>query len=213
MVCLIIKLEYEDRDIVGIKTNYKNKVKNHYIRFIVDEFSIDKIIQEVKENKWVVALDYEGDNQYLFNLLERPTIPVIVTKYFEEVTELAIDYFVNSIPNWVYAAVKTPKTFSDMRMIEKISLKYPNVRFCGGKFLRLPTCKIGCIQREEIPSKVTDYQLSYYTEGCACALETMHLEDVEGIEFIYRDKEEEKEMIKEESKKKVLESLDDLFKF
>ena len=210
---MIIKLEYEDRGIVGIKTNYKNKVKNHYIRFIVDEFSIDKVIQEVKNNKWVVALDYEGDYQYLFNLQERPTIPVIVTKYFEEITELGIDYFVSSIPSWVYAAVKTSKTFSDMRIIEKLSLKYPNIRFCGGKFLRLPTCKIGCIQREEIPSKVTDYQLSYYTEGCACALETMHLEDVEGIEFIFKDIEPEKEIVKEGAKKKTVNNIEDLFKF
>ena len=78
---MIIKLDYQDIGLVGIKTNYNGKIKNHYIRYIVDEYSIDKAIREVKNNnKWVVALDYEGDIQYLFNVQEKPTIPVIFTK-------------------------------------------------------------------------------------------------------------------------------------
>lgn len=32
---MIIRLEYEDIGLVGIRTNYNNKVKNHYIRYIV----------------------------------------------------------------------------------------------------------------------------------------------------------------------------------
>ena len=62
---MIIKLDYQDIGLVGIKTNYNGKIKNHYIRYIVDEYSIDKAIREVKNNnKWVVALDYEG----IFNI-------------------------------------------------------------------------------------------------------------------------------------------------
>ena len=87
---MIIKLEYEDIGLVGIKTNYNNKVKNHYIRFIVDEYCVEKAIKEAENNKWVVALDYEGDFQYLFNLEEVPKIPVIITKEFTEINELSI---------------------------------------------------------------------------------------------------------------------------
>ncbi len=210
---MIIKLEYEDIGLVGIKTNYNNKVKNHYIRYIVDEYSIEKAIKEVRNNKWVVALDYEGDNQHLFTLDEKPNIPVIVTKEFTEVTELGIDFFMSYVPSWVIVSIKTPADFCDMRLVETLSKKYSNIRFCGGKFLRLPTCHIGCIQRDEVPAKIADSKISYYTEGCACAMVTMNIEDVEGVDLLFKDKEEEKVILKEERKKKIIGNLDDLFNF
>jgi hypothetical protein len=115
------------------------------------------------------------------------------------------------IPNWVVVSIKTPNDFCDMRLVETLSKKYDNIRFCGGKFLRLPTCRIGCIQREEVPSKISDNKISYYTEGCACAMVTMDIQDVEGVDLLFKDKEEEKVIIKEERKKKIINSIDDLF--
>lgn len=207
---MIIRLEYEDIGLVGIRTNYNNKVKNHYIRYIIDEFSVEKAINEVKNNKWVVALDYVGDYQYLFNLQVKPTVPLIVCKEFLEITELTVDFFMNCVPDWVIVSIKTPESFCDMRLIEMLSKKYSNIRFCGGKFLRLPTCRIGCIQRDEVPTKISDNKISYYTEGCACAMVTMNIEDVEGVDLLFKDKEEEKIIFKEEKKKKIISSIEDL---
>ena len=207
---MIIRLEYEDIGLVGIRTNYNNKVKNHYIRYIVDEYCVEKAIKEVRGNKWVVALDYEGDNQYLFNIEDVPSIPLIVTKEFVDMTELSIDFFMSCVPDWVIVSIKTPIDFCDMRLVETLSKKYSNIRFCGGKFLRLPTCRIGCIQRDEVPAKISDNKISYYTEGCACAMVTMDIEDVEGVDLLFKDKEEEKVIIKEERKKKIINNLDDL---
>ena len=207
---MIIKLEYEDIGLVGIKTNYNNKVKNHYIRFIVDEYCVEKAIKEAENNKWVVALDYEGDFQYLFNLEEVPKIPVIITKEFTEVNKLSIAFFMTKVPDWVIVSIKTPEDFSDMRLVDNLSKQYSNIRFCGGKFLRLPSCRIGCIQREEIPSKIADSKISYYTEGCACAMVTMNIEDVEGVDLLFKEKEAEKIILKEENKKKIISSIEDL---
>lgn len=207
---MIIKLEYEDIGLVGIKTNYNNKVKNHYIRFIVDEYCVEKAIKEAENNKWVVALDYEGDFQYLFNLEEVPKIPVIITKEFTEVNELSIAFFMTKVPDWVIVSIRTPEDFSDMRLVDNLSKQYSNIRFCGGKFLRLPSCRIGCIQREEIPSKIADSKISYYTEGCACAMVTMNIEDVEGVDLLFKEKEAEKIILKEENKKKIISSIEDL---
>jgi hypothetical protein len=208
---MIIKLEYEDIGLVGIKTNYNNKVKNHYIRFIVDEYCVEKAIKEAENNKWVVALDYEGDFQYLFNLEEVPKIPVIITKEFTEINELSIAFFMTKVPDWVIVSIRTPEDFSDMRLVDNLSKQYSNIRFCGGKFLRLPSCRIGCIQREEIPSKIADSKISYYTEGCACAMVTMNIEDVEGVDLLFKEKEAEKIILKEENKKKIISSIEDLF--
>jgi hypothetical protein len=207
---MIIKLEYEDIGLVGIKTNYNNKVKNHYIRFIVDEYCVEKAIKEAENNKWVVALDYEGDFQYLFNLEEVPKIPVIITKEFTEINELSIAFFMTKVPDWVIVSIRTPEDFSDMRLVDNLSKQYSNIRFCGGKFLRLPSCRIGCIQREEIPSKIADSKISYYTEGCACAMVTMNIEDVEGVDLLFKEKEAEKIILKEENKKKIISSIEDL---
>ena len=209
---MIIKLDYQDIGLVGIKTNYNGKIKNHYIRYIVDEYSIDKAIREVKNNnKWVVALDYEGDIQYLFNVQEKPTIPVIVTKEVDEVTELSISFIMSTIPDWVIVSIKTSSDFADMRLVEKLSKQYSNIRFCGGKFLRLPCCNIGCIQRKDIPNKIPDSKIEYYTEGCACIMKTLPIEEVEGIDMLFKDKEEEKVILKEENKKKIISSIEDLF--
>lgn len=207
---MIIQLEYQDIGLVGIRTNYENKIKNHYIRYIVDEYSIDKAIKEVKNNKWVVALDYEGDVQYLYNIVERPTVPVIVTKEMKEINELSISFYIKTMPDWVIVSIKTPSDFCDMRLIEQLSKEYKNVRFCGGKFLRLPECNIGCIQRSDISGKVTDSKVEYYIEGCACILKTMPIEEVEGVDLLFKDKEEEKEKQKVENKKKMISNIEDL---
>jgi hypothetical protein len=165
----------------------------------------------VRGNKWVVALDYEGDNQHLFDIEEKPAIPVIVTKEFVDMTELSIDFFMSCIPNWVVVSIKTPNDFCDMRLVETLSKKYDNIRFCGGKFLRLPTCRIGCIQQEDLPKSVVESKLPYYTEGCACPLKSMHIDEVEDKELLFKDPDVEREIKKQETKKKVLNSIDDLF--
>lgn len=208
---MIIKLDYQDNNLLALKTFYKGKEKYHYIRYVVDEYSIDEAIQKIKGNKWVVALDYEGDLEHLFTLNEKPIVPVIVTKVLEDVNELSIDFMVNTIPDWVILSIKTPSDFCDMRFVEYISKKYKNIRFCGGKFLRLPDCNVGCIGRVNIPDRIPESDVKYYTEGCACILVSMHVEDVEGIEYIYAETPKLKEVQKAMGQKKVVKSLDDLF--
>ena len=83
------------------------------------------------------------------------------------------------------------------------------IRFCGGKFLRLPNCNVGCIQREDIPVKIRESAISYSTEGCSCIITTLKLEEVENYEFIYKSMIEEKEKKRLERKKSVS-GLEDL---
>ena len=208
---LIVRMDYEDIGLVCVRTNRKGKVRNNYIRYYVDEYSIDKAIRNTKSNKWVVALDYVGDYQYLFNIEEKPSIPVIVTKEFTEINELSISFFMKCVPDWVIVSIKTPSNYCDMRMIENLSMQFPNIRFCGGKFLRLPGCRIGCIQKEDLPKQVAESKVPYYTEGCACAIITKHIDEVEDKELVFIDPDVEKEIKKEETKKKVLSSIEDLF--
>ena len=143
---MIVRIEYQNT-ISAIKTKYKGREKSHYIRFIVDEYSIQSALEKVRDNKWVVALDYEGDISYLNNVkYEEYDKPVIVFREIEKVTEDIIRELMKSVPFWVRVAVKTPGDFNDMRVIFNLSKKYPNIRFCGGKFL-VDGCNIGCIGR------------------------------------------------------------------
>ena len=208
---MIIRLDYEDNGLYAIKTNYNKKEKYHYIRYVVDEFSIDRAIEDIKDNKYVVALDYEGDIQHLFSIQEPPSVPIIVAKEFQEINELSIAFYMQKFPDWVIVSIITPENFSDMRVIENLSQKFKNIRFCGGKFLRLPTCNVGCIMREDIPDKIAESKVSYYTEGCACIITTMSIDEVEGVEFIYRNDKQKVEEQKEETKKKIINNLTDLF--
>lgn len=206
---IIIQLDYQDIDLVTIRTNYNNKIKDNYLRYIVDEFSLEKAIKEMEENKWVVALDYVGDLEYLFNITNKPSKPIIVTKKLLDINELSIDFIMQTMPDWVIVSIKTPSNFCDMRVVERLSKKYSNIRFCGGKFLRLPNCNVGCIQREDIPIKIRESAISYSTEGCSCIITTLKLEEVENYEFIYKSMIEEKEKKRLERKKSVS-GLEDL---
>lgn len=208
---LIVSMDYEDIGLVCVRTTRNGKIRNNYIRYIVDEYSIDKAIRNTKSNKWVVALDYVGDYQYLFNIEEKPSIPVIVSKSFVDINELSIGFFMKCVPDWVIVSIKTPADYCDMKMVETLCMQYPNIRFCGGKFLRLPTCRVGCIQKEDLPKPVAESKIPYYTEGCACAIITKPIDEVEDKELLFKDPEVEKEIKKEETKKKVLSSIDDLF--
>lgn len=206
---MIIKMDYEDIGLVGIKTNYNGKVKKHYIRYIVDEYCIDKAIKQTRGNKNIVAFDYVGDYQYLFTIEDKPNIPIIVTKEFNDINELSISFFMKCVPDWVIVSIKTPSDFCDMRIIETLCSEFPNIRFCGGKFLRLPGCRIGCIQKEDLPYKASDPKY-FSTEGCACALLTMPYDKVEGVDLLFKSDEEAKEVKKEETKKKIIDSIEDL---
>ena len=212
---MIIQMDYEDNGLYAIKTNYNKKEKYHYIRYVVDEFSIDRAIEDIKGNKYVVALDYEGDIQYLNSLKERPeNIPVIVTKELRDVNELSIAFLMQKLPNWVVVAIKTPEDFCDMRVVENLSNKFKNIRFCGGKFLRLPSCNIGCILRENIPEKIPESKINFYTEKCSCIISTMHIDEVQGLEYIYKKNvksaEDIKPVIQQDSKKKAIDSMADI---
>lgn len=205
---MLIKLDYRENGIVGIKTTHKNKIRHHYLRFIVDEYSIDNALNHSEINDWLIALDYEGDMAYLWGYDRVPNIPVIVTKKVDSVTEIEVGFIVKQIPSWVRIAIKTPKEFSDMRLIKEISLKYPNVRFCGGNFVRLPGCNIGCIQESDLPLPINQSKIEYITEGCACIKKTIALEDFEGAELLYTIVN--KDNIKNKNKKAVIKDLRDL---
>lgn len=220
---MVIKMEYQDIGIVGIRTkNWNDKVKIHYINYIVDEFSIDSAINEVNTgfNKYIVSLEYVGDLHRLFLIEEKPKVPVLIKRELEDVTELSIAFIVKTIPDWVRLCIKTPTDFCDMKLVESVCKKFPNVHFCMGKFLRLNNCNIGCLRREEIPKKITDQKYNFYTEGCACPMYAIPLEEVENVDIIFKDKEEQKQIKKQEIKqqikeegtsKKVISNLSDLF--
>ena len=111
---MLVKMEYQDIGVAGLKTNYDSKVKTHYIDYIVDEYTIDTAIQEVNEgfNKYTVCLQYEGDLQRLFMIDEKPKCPVLVKRELEDVTELSITFLVN------FKSKITVKTVIILKMIK-----------------------------------------------------------------------------------------------
>ena len=209
---MIIRVEYQN-DISAIKTKYKGKEKSHYIRFIVDEYSLQPALDRVRENKWVVGLDYEGDISFLQNIqYKEKDKSVIVIRELKDVNETTVRNIIKKIPIWVRVVIYTPEDFSDMKFIFEMSKKYPNLRFSGGKFLRLEGCNIGCITKEDIPKKVAESKIDYFTKGCSCIIKTVDIEDVEGYEFVYSEEEEKLKDIKEENTdgKIVIKNLRDL---
>lgn len=152
----------------------------YYIRLRVNESNIAEACEKFKNAKYVVAFDYEGSLSALSGI--NLTKPVIYRQDIEAL-DMGVDVLMSTIPEGVRAVFKLPKDYCDMRKILDYSSKYENISFCGGHFIRLPGCKIGCVLPSDIPKKVPENKIPLVNEECSCVFETVTVDDVLDGEF------------------------------
>lgn len=177
---MIVKLKYDDVKGNTLKLGIDGKKVPVFMRVAVDQDNVIEAVEKFKTYKNVVLLDYTGDMQTLEGL--DSTTPIAV-KFELETIDSTIDDIMESVPSNVRVVVKLPNDYSDMRTIEAYSNKYSNIRFCGGYFLRLEGCKIGCVCAEDIYKKVSANKVNLISRGCACVYENVDINDFDIVEF------------------------------
>ena len=180
---MIVKMKYEDVKGNTLKVFMDDKKVPAYMRVSVTSDNISEALTKYGNARNVVAFDYTGDIQTLNNLDLYCSVPVCVKFELEDV-DSTIDDIMESITNSkVRVIIKLPESFCNMQAIEQYSEKYSNVHFCGGHFLRLEGCRIGCIGVEDIPKKVHPKKIKLECKGCACVYETVDINEFDNVEF------------------------------
>lgn len=178
---MLLKLKYDDVKASGARGEVNGKMMNFFMRVQVDELNLVEAMQKFKSNKWVVALDYTGEVGFL-KTVEVLDKTIIVTKEVEKV-DLNVDFIMSDIDNRVRVVFSLPENYSDMRTIYDYSQKYTNIRFDGGKFIKLDGCNVGAIGVDDIPKKIADSRIAVVTRGSASVFEEVHIDDVDMVEF------------------------------
>jgi len=182
---VIVNLKYEDVDGDYLKGDYDGKVSNMFMRVGVDETNIDGAIDKLSGNKWVVALDYSGHIGFLSGIDTKGL--VIIVKHVFDGDWGSVGNFMSGVGNSVRVVVELPSNYVDMREIEMYSAKYLNIRFCGGKLLRLDGCSVGCIGVKDIFKKVNEGRLDLVSSGCSCVYKNVEFGDLSSFEFYSDD--------------------------
>lgn len=178
---MIVKLKYEDVKGNTLKVDVDGKETMCYMRVAVNSDNVIEAVSALKGYKNVVAFDYTGDIQTLEGL-ETYNTPICV-KYTLDVVDNTIDDIMASVPETVRVIIGVPSDFCNMQVIEEYSNKYQNIRFCGGHFIRLEGCNIGCIGVEDIPRKIHANRIKLECRGCACAYENTDINDFDIVTF------------------------------
>jgi hypothetical protein len=178
---MLLKIKYEDVKASGVRGEVNGKAVNFFMRIQVDELNIVEALEKFRGNKWVVSFDYIGEVGFL-RTIDIGSNNVIVTKEIDKI-DINVDFIMGEIDNRVRVVFNLPDSYSDMRIIYDYSQKYKNIRFDGGRFIRLDGCSIGSIGISDIPKKIAESRLAVATEGNASIFANITIDDVDILEF------------------------------
>lgn len=179
---MILRLKYDELKADAVKGKVNGKAFSFFLRLVVDRSNLSEAIRRFTDNKLLLAFDYQDDPAALQGV-DLGVKPVLYTQQVETL-DINIDMLLNQLPAKMHLVCQLPSTFNDMRAIADYSRKYHNIRFCGGNFLHLEGCRLGCILASEIPRKFSDSRLPITTTGCASLMPTVDLADVEEPQFV-----------------------------
>jgi hypothetical protein len=179
---MIVKLKHEDVKGNTLRVEINGKSTFAYMRVATNPDNIVEALTTHGINRNVIAFDYVGDVQTL-NTLKIGKTPVII-QFVLDTIDSTVDDIMESINNSkIRVVIKLPSEYADMQTIEEYSLKYPNLRFCGGHFLRIDTCNIGCVSFSDLPKSAGKNKARLVCQGCSCADDTYDINEFDIVEF------------------------------
>jgi hypothetical protein len=157
------------------------KQVNFFLQVIVNETNVVQALERFRGNRWVVALEYVGDPSFL-SAVDVGQQLVLVTRTADTV-DMNVDFALSGLPATVRVVFELPETYSDMKTILEYSLKYANISFDGGNFIRLDGCKLGAVRASDLPKKVAESRIPLTTKGSASIYQTLYIDDLDTVEF------------------------------
>ena len=160
-----------------VRATYNGKKHNVFFRLVCDDFDINDCIELAKNNSNVLMLDYQGIEGVEVNA------DVYVGKTYDagsDINEGDIQSILDQTPKGMVAIIKLPEGFNDLELIWRLSKKFKNVRFCGGKLFSALGCNIGCCGVDVLDKKnIKHSESSFIKEGCCCAFTVVDSSEVE----------------------------------
>lgn len=179
---MLVTLDFADVTANAVKGEINSKTTNLYMVVRVNQSNLVEAQERFRNYRNVVALHYEGDLEYL-KLVDLQSSKPVFCRF--PLSEIVVDSFdwVLSAPEGLRVVIDTPADYSDMRAIKFLCEKYGNLYFAGGKFFRLEGCRLGAIQREDLPRKINEMHISLLTSGEGSVYPIVTLSELDSFTF------------------------------
>lgn len=176
---MIVRIEYEA--LKGSNTLVMHeKSKNVYplLRVRVSDENIESALAKKFKNR-VIGYDFIGNNFDKIRSLNPVNKLILIEKDCTSEFPDNIEDYVSGIPSCCRVVLRVAQDFHDMRFVKALSERFSNVSFCGGDFLRLDGCRLGCVQVSDLQGKGVSIKSLRTCGGCNCAMKTVDASDVE----------------------------------
>lgn len=196
---MLLQVDYKEVQNTGAKGEVDGKRVNFYMIINVDETNFVDAVERFSFTKGVVAFNFVGNPTFLQteSIVRTVEKPILLRIPLENVNTIDIQQTMIQYPTNVRIVFVLPKDFKDMRLIYNESQKYANIRFEGGKLIRLIGCKIGAIGVEDIPRKVvlSRVSLTPVGQGDYSVMKEVTLDEVDYVEY-YQFRESKQKALK-----------------
>ena len=158
------------------------------------------LIQKAYENKWIVGLEYTGNPYDIDSNMDFKDVNVYVIYNALDFNEAGVTTFeeaMKAVNPALKVVVRTNENYSNMQVVKTLCLKYPNVSFMGGTFLKLPDCRFGEVDSNNLPKRIVGRTSSaVIISGDCSVLDIVQGSDVEyifgNVPYVVKKKESRK---------------------
>ncbi len=189
---VIVKGSYQELEqYKGLNTSMVHLKKKHRVFFkvICDEHTVEDSVALFNSYRNVLYLEYIGLPETLQNIDLKGAYIGVVQEFKMDVTVEDVELVLQGLPKGVTLIAKLPLECHDMYLVEHLSKKYDNIRFCGGNLFLLDGCKIGCCGADTLKSRGLSYTDNVLCKkGCGCAFPTylyseLAVDTITGVEY------------------------------
>lgn len=165
-----------------------------FIVLTTDETNIERAVEIMLKNYWVVGIEYRGSVTALKGV-DTKHCYVYSTYSMPEISYDSVKAVMQVIPDNLTMVFKVTSTFCDMRLVFDMCKEYGDrIRFDGGHFLNLPDCHFGEVGREHVAMLKTKTKMDVVLKGVCSTqpicdyIETEHSLGTISFHSVYRSR-------------------------
>ena len=163
----------------NLKTTYNNKKTPVYLKLMCDNTNLKESIDLARGSKNILMVEYQGIDSGDLEIDNSVYVGKIID-FGNDLRIEDVDRLVNSFSDNLVSVIKLPPDFTDLELLYNISLKYPQIRFCGGELFAIAGVKVGVIGVDILDSRGIKFNVdSYYLKGDDYALPVVDIETLE----------------------------------
>lgn len=210
---MIVKIDYEQLAGTALLVYSDGDYTEAFMIVRVNKFNLEEAIQKAYENKWIVGLEYTG-NPYDIDITDFKGVnvyAVYTAVNFEEEGIATFEEAMKAINPALKVVVRTSADYSNMQVVKTLCMKYPNVSFMGGTFLKLPDCRFGEVDNSNLPKRILERNTDIVISDACSIVDIVQGDDIEyifgNVPYVVkkRDNKPKDKVVKTEKLVKVVE--------